>query len=111
MHKKNTTDGKVDDMNSVIRFLLYSNEMDLSKYIAKKWPDIRIINDQSNFWHFAYAWKIHTKKVNSKLHGEPVSFTVPADAKPGNTIHIITEVQNNGKHMLKHYHCVIATVK
>lgn len=25
-----TTDGEVDDMNSVIRFLLYSNEMDLS---------------------------------------------------------------------------------
>uniref|UniRef100_UPI0028E2C50E nucleoside hydrolase-like domain-containing protein n=1 Tax=Paenibacillus xylanexedens TaxID=528191 RepID=UPI0028E2C50E len=25
-----TTDGEVDDMNSVIRFLLYSNEMDLA---------------------------------------------------------------------------------
>ena len=28
-----TTDGEVDDMNSLIRFLLYANEMDLAGII------------------------------------------------------------------------------
>ena len=40
-----------------------------------------------------------------------VSFTVPMDAKVGDTIHMIIEVQDNGKHNLKHYQRVIVTVK
>ena len=40
-----------------------------------------------------------------------VSFTVPNDAKVGDTIHMIIEVQDNGKHNLKHYQRVIITVK
>lgn len=31
-----TTDGEVDDMNSVIRFLLYSNEMDLAGIVLTR---------------------------------------------------------------------------
>ena len=39
-----------------------------------------------------------------------VSFTVPEDAKVGDTIHIIIEVQDDGEHQLKHYQRVIITV-
>ncbi|GAA2375453.1 DUF1593 domain-containing protein [Dactylosporangium salmoneum] len=39
------------------------------------------------------------------------SFTVPADAKPGDTIHLILEVTDNGIPALKHYQRVIVTVK
>ena len=40
-----------------------------------------------------------------------MSFVVPADAKPGDTIHMVVEVQDNGAHTLKHYQRVIITVK
>ena len=48
------------------------------------------------------------------LEGETtpkVSFTVPADAKVGDTIHIILEVQDDGAHNLKAYKRFIVTVK
>ena len=48
------------------------------------------------------------------LEGETtpkVSFTVPKDAKVGDTIHIILEVQDNGAHNLKAYKRFIVTVK
>ena len=40
-----------------------------------------------------------------------VSFTVPNDANGGDNIHLILEVQDNGKHHLKHYQRVIITVR
>lgn len=40
-----------------------------------------------------------------------VSFNVPKDAKSGDTIHIILEVQDNGKHHMKRYQRVIVTVR
>lgn len=40
-----------------------------------------------------------------------MTFVVPADAKSGDTIHMVVEVQDNGAHTLKHYQRVIITVK
>ena len=42
-----------------------------------------------------------------------VSFTknLPKDAEKGDTIHVVVEVQDNGKHQLKHCQRVIITVK
>ena len=54
--------------------------------------------------------KIDVIKLNG-ANSQKVSFTVPADAKIGDTIHIILEVQDNGKHNLKHYQRVVVTVK
>ncbi|MEO3858021.1 nucleoside hydrolase-like domain-containing protein [Acrocarpospora sp. B8E8] len=39
-----------------------------------------------------------------------VSFTVPADAAPGSTIHLILEVKDDGTPALKHYQRVVITV-
>ncbi|MFF5078399.1 nucleoside hydrolase-like domain-containing protein [Actinoplanes sp. NPDC000266] len=39
------------------------------------------------------------------------SFTVPADAAPGQTIHLILEVTDDGSPALKHYQRVILTVR
>ena len=41
---------------------------------------------------------------------EKVTFTVPADAKSGDTIHMVVEVQDSGAHNLKHYQRVVVTV-
>ncbi|WKL03266.1 hypothetical protein Q0F98_06310 [Paenibacillus amylolyticus] len=40
-----------------------------------------------------------------------MTFTVPDDAKSGDTLHIVAEVQDDGEHQLKHYQRVILTVK
>ena len=40
-----------------------------------------------------------------------MSFTVPEDANPGDTIHMVAEVQDDGAHQLKHYQRVIITVE
>lgn len=40
-----------------------------------------------------------------------VSFTVPQDAKSGDTIHIIVKAEDDGEHNLVHYQQVIVTVK
>lgn len=51
---------------------------------------------------------------NIELFGsdtDTLTFTVPEDAKSGDTIHIIAEVKDDGKFSLKHYQRVIITVK
>ncbi|MEU0804160.1 nucleoside hydrolase-like domain-containing protein [Streptomyces sp. NPDC005970] len=45
----------------------------------------------------------HTDRPN-------VAFTVPADATPGSTIHLILEVRDDGSPALKHYQRVVVTV-
>lgn len=54
--------------------------------------------------------KLDTITLNGATTNK-VSFTVPNDAKAGDTIHIILEVQDNGKHNLKSYQRVIITVR
>ncbi|MEJ8302509.1 DUF1593 domain-containing protein [Saccharibacillus sacchari] len=58
---------KVSD--KLVLYIILDQDDSYNEYIAKSWPNIRIVNDQSNFWHFAYAWKFHTEAVNDKLHG------------------------------------------
>jgi hypothetical protein len=58
---------KVSD--KLVLYIILDQDDSYSSYIAEQWPEIRIINDRSNFWHFAYAWKYHTDKVNSRLQG------------------------------------------
>ena len=54
--------------------------------------------------------KLDTIKLDG-ANTNQVSFIVPSDAKVGDTIHIILEVQDNGKHNLKAYKRFIVTVK
>jgi len=53
----------------LVIYIILNQDDSYNNYIAKNWPNIQIINDRSNFWHFAYAWKYHTDKVNSLLQG------------------------------------------
>jgi len=70
--------GKSDDWEKVkskvsdklVLYIILDQDDSYSKYIAKNWPDIRIINDTSNFWHFAYAWQLHSEELNTKLTGD-----------------------------------------
>lgn len=56
--------------DKLVIYIILDQDDSYGKYIAEKWPNIRILNDRSNFWHFAYAWKFHTDEVNSLLQGD-----------------------------------------
>ena len=54
--------------------------------------------------------KIDTIEIKNSNEAK-MSFVVPEDAKSGDTIHMVVEVQDDGAHQLKHYQRVIITVK
>lgn len=59
---------KIND--KLILYIILDQDSSYADYIAKEWPDLQIINDRSNFWHFAYAWQMHDDSVNTTLHGD-----------------------------------------
>lgn len=55
--------------NKLVLYIILDQDNSYNEYIAKNWPNIKIINDRSNFWHFAYAWQNHNDELNSTLKG------------------------------------------
>ncbi|WP_238140045.1 DUF1593 domain-containing protein [Streptococcus suis] len=54
----------------LVLYIILNQDDSYSNYIAKSWPDLTIINDQSNFWHFAYAWQYHSDELNTTLKAD-----------------------------------------
>ena len=52
----------------LVIYLILDQDESYSEYIAVHWPDIRVLNDTCNFWHFAYAWQLHPDELNKTLH-------------------------------------------
>lgn len=61
---------KKEVSNRLVVYIILDQDDSYRNYIAKNWADIKIINDRSNFWHFAYAWKFHSKELNRYLQGD-----------------------------------------
>lgn len=59
---------KVND--KLVLYIILDQDESYSNYIATNWPDLEIINDQSNFWHFAYAWQMHSDELNETLKAD-----------------------------------------
>lgn len=59
---------KIND--KLVLYIILDQDDSYSNYIAKEWPDLQIINDRSNFWHFAYAWQLHDDALNTTLHAD-----------------------------------------
>ena len=59
---------KIND--KLVLYIILDQDESYSDYIAKSWPDITILNDVSNFWHFAYAWQYHSDELNTTLHAD-----------------------------------------
>ncbi|MER7692812.1 nucleoside hydrolase-like domain-containing protein [Streptomyces sp. NPDC097610] len=62
------------------------------------------------WWQYTDADTYGGQVALNETDRPTVSFTVPADAAPGSTIHIILEVKDNGTPALKHYQRVVITV-
>lgn len=66
-------------------------------------------------WWQYYEADTYKGSVDGKIEmagasSDRMSFTVPTDAKNGDTIHMIVEVYDSGAHNMKHYQRVILTV-
>lgn len=59
---------KIND--KLVLYIILDQDDSYADYIAKEWPDLQILNDRSNFWHFAYAWQLHDDALNTTLHGD-----------------------------------------
>ncbi|MFJ8791536.1 nucleoside hydrolase-like domain-containing protein [Streptomyces sp. NPDC102462] len=62
------------------------------------------------WWQYTDAGTYPGKVALTGADTRNVSFTVPADAAPGSTLHIILEAKDNGTPALKHYQRVVVTV-
>ena len=69
-NNKNWSELKKEISERLVIYIILDQDDSYGNYIAKKWPEIKIINDRSNFWHFAYAWKFHSEEVNKYLQGQ-----------------------------------------
>lgn len=69
-NKSNWKDVQKKIYKKLILYIILDQDDSYKNYIQKSWPKLKVINDQSNFWHFAYAWKFHNDEVNGYLQGE-----------------------------------------
>ena len=54
----------------LVLYIILDQDDSYSNYIAKSWPDLKVINDQSNFWYFAYLWQANPDEVNETLQAD-----------------------------------------
>ena len=59
---------KIND--KLVLYIILDQDESYSEYIAKNWSDIKVVNDRSNFWHFAYAWQLHSDELNDTLKAD-----------------------------------------
>ncbi|MCR3758713.1 DUF1593 domain-containing protein [Clostridium felsineum] len=71
---------KIND--KVVIYIILNQDSTYSNYIAKKWPKIKILNDQSNFWRFAYAWKFNPSQVNGTFSGDWMNSNIKSGHGP-----------------------------
>lgn len=64
-----------------------------------------------NWWHYASASSYKGSVSVADPASVSTSFTIPADAQPGQTIHLILEATDDGVPQLNRYHRVIVTVE
>ena len=97
-----TQDPELDDVNMVIRALLYSTDVRLEG----------LIYPSANF-HFRGDGKGTTQPGEVVIPGTTSldsAFQIPSDAQPGQTIHVILEASDSGTPSLTRYQRVIVTV-
>lgn len=54
----------------VVLYIILDQDESYSNYIAKNWSNIKVINDKSNFWKFAYAWQFAPKETTETLKAD-----------------------------------------
>lgn len=65
-----------------ILVIILDQDVTLKDYIHKAWPELTIIKDIHNFWHFAYGWNDHESVYNSRLKGQWLRNNIQKDHGP-----------------------------
>ncbi|MDO4538323.1 MAG: DUF1593 domain-containing protein [Coriobacteriales bacterium] len=68
--------------DKLVIYIILDQDESYSNYIAKSWPDLKVLNDSCNFWHFAYAWQFHADELNSTLHADWQQKNIVGDHGP-----------------------------
>lgn len=55
---------------NLVVYIILNQDKTYDDYIKVSWPKLKVINDVSNFWHFAYAWQYHSDELNSTLKAD-----------------------------------------
>ena len=63
------------------------------------------------WWQYREAGTSDAELVLEGADGAKVCFAIPADAKSGETFHLILEAKDAGEPTLRHFQRVIVTVK
>lgn len=63
-------------------YIILDQDESYGDYIAHSWPYLRVFNDVSNFWHFAYAWQFHPDELNATLHADWQQKNIVGDHGP-----------------------------
>lgn len=56
--------------DKIFLYIILDQDDSYNEYIAKNWSNLTVINDRCDFWHFAYAWKLHEDEVNTALKAD-----------------------------------------
>lgn len=68
--------------DKLVIYIILDQDESYGDYIAKAWPDLKVLNDVSNFWHFAYAWQYHADELNTTLHASWQKENIVGDHGP-----------------------------
>ncbi|SEP84238.1 Protein of unknown function [Ignavigranum ruoffiae] len=53
--------------DKLVLYIILDQDKSYADYIAVNWPELKVIKDTSNFWHFAYAWQTNSPELNKTL--------------------------------------------
>ncbi|MBM7641936.1 DUF1593 domain-containing protein [Streptococcus loxodontisalivarius] len=56
--------------DKLVLYIILDQDDSYKDYIAKSWPDLQIINDQSSFWYFAYLWQRNDAALTTTLQAD-----------------------------------------
>ncbi len=56
--------------DKLVLYIILDQDESYADYIQVSWPELKVINDRSNFWHFAYAWQLHSDELNDTLKAD-----------------------------------------
>ena len=68
--------------DKLVIYIILNQDASYDEYIAKAWPGLKVLNDVSNFWHFAYAWQYHPDELNTTLHADWQQANIVGDHGP-----------------------------
>jgi hypothetical protein len=68
--------------DKLVIYIILDQDESYGNYIAKAWPDLKVLNDVCNFWHFAYAWQFHPDELNTTLHADWQKENIVGDHGP-----------------------------